>query len=229
MKKFFKALLKNTGYDLVKISSHDRKKHEAIYNKYKDFTMMPQDAYLATLEFTESIKHLRGCVVECGVWKGGMIAGMAEILGNNRKYFLCDSFEGLPDAKAIDGQSALDWQNNKTGKTYFDNCTANESFATKAMQLAGVDFKLVKGWFDTTLRVLNTEPIAFLRLDADWYDSMYCCLQNLYPRVIKNGVIIIDDYFVWDGCSKAVHTYLGQTSSRLYQTTGGVTYIIKND
>lgn len=44
--------------------------------------------------------------MECGVWRGGMIASISEILGNNREYYLFDSFEGLPQAKEIDGIAA---------------------------------------------------------------------------------------------------------------------------
>ena len=37
----------------------------------------------------------------------------------------------------------------------------------------------------------------------------------LVPRLAKGGVIIVDDYRVWDGCSRAVHDYLSETKSTL--------------
>jgi hypothetical protein len=36
------------------------------------------------------------------------------------------------------------------------------------------------------------------------------CLEYLFPKVIKGGLIILDDYHVWDGCSKALHDYLSK-------------------
>jgi hypothetical protein len=30
--------------------------------------------------------------------------------------------------------------------------------------------------------------------------------------VAKNGLVIIDDYYSWDGCSRAVHDYLSANS-----------------
>ena len=47
--------------------------------------------------------------------------------------------------------------------------------------------------------------------------------------VVKGGMILIDDYFIWDGCSRAVHDYLSKTQStdRIRHTPEGVAYLIK--
>ncbi len=58
----------------------------------------------------DSRRHVKGCVVECGVWRGGMSAGMAEVLGPDREYFLFDRFEGLPPATGPDGVYAKTWR-----------------------------------------------------------------------------------------------------------------------
>jgi hypothetical protein len=60
-------------------------------------------------------------VIECGVWKGETIAGMAEVLGADREYFLFDSFQGHLDPQPIDGPAALAWKEDKGGPWYFDN------------------------------------------------------------------------------------------------------------
>jgi hypothetical protein len=47
---------------------------------------------------------------------------------------------------------------------------------------------------------------------------------------MPNGLIIIDDYYDWPGCARAVHEFLAETRSteRLRQTPGGqVAYMIK--
>ncbi|MEO8414424.1 MAG: hypothetical protein ABI472_12230 [Ginsengibacter sp.] len=72
--------------------------------------------------------------MECTVWRGGMIAGIASLLGKGRDYYLFDSFEGLTDVQEIDGKSAARWQSNKTFHDYFDNCRAEISFATEVMR-----------------------------------------------------------------------------------------------
>lgn len=206
------------------------KKYATLYSKNMEYTMIDEKTYLNNLKIAEKAKKISGDIVECGVWRGGMIAGIAEILGTKEKYFLYDSYEGLPDAKEIDGASALDWQSNSEGEHYHDNCKAEISFANQAMSKTGVDFELIKGWFDHTIPNHKHEKISLLRLDADWYDSTIVCLKHLFPKVVSGGIIIIDDYYVWEGCSKAVHDYLSEIKSncRIYQMDNKVAYIIKN-
>ena len=77
------------------------------------------------------------------------------------------------------------------------------------------DYAIHKGWFNTTLTAFQAEDgIAILRLDADWYDSTIECLEHLFPQVNGGGLILIDDYYTWEGCSKAVHDYLSRHKSR---------------
>jgi len=199
--------------------------------KYRAYSMVPVAAYVNNLDLSKKVRNVPGCVVECGVWRGGQIAGIAETLGKSRTYFLFDSFEGLLPAQTIDGKSALHWQQNTDGPGYYDNCKAEMRWAEAAMQKTGCpDFQLVKGWFQDTLPTFQfNQPIALLRLDADWYDSTMTCLEHLFPKVAPGGIVIIDDYHTWDGCSRAVHDYLSrqQRIERIAQYRDNVCYIVK--
>jgi O-methyltransferase len=178
-------------------------------------TMIPPDAYVDNLRLAQRVAGISGAVVECGVWRGGMAAGIAKTLGPGRDYVLFDSFEGLPPAREIDGQAAIAWQRDTTSPEYFDNCRAEMSAAWSAMRAAGIsEPDLRKGWFEETVPLFaaTETPIALLRLDGDWYDSTLVCLQNLFPLVVESGIVIIDDYGTWDGCTKAVHAYLAENS-----------------
>ena len=189
-------------------------KYTWIYLRFRHYTMIPHGIYTTNLRVAISASSVQGAIVECGTWKGGMIAGMATLLGRQRDYYLFDSFEGLPPAELIDGKGAIEWQQNTESPYYFDNCTASEIDAAMAMSLAGIaDASLVKGWFEDTLpRATFPNGIAILRMDADWYKSTSQILESLFPFINENGLIIIDDYFVWDGCSKAVHDYLSENN-----------------
>jgi len=189
-----------------------KSRYKRIFEKYRNFTMVPFENFAANLELCEKFKDTEGCVVECGVWRGGMSAAMTEVLGNSRTYYLFDSFEGLPDAKEIDGEEALQWQKDKNAPNYFNNCTAEIEFAQKAMSLSKADkVEIIKGWFNETLPFAKIiEPIAVLRLDGDWYDSTMDCMENLYPKVVEGGLVLMDDYYFWDGFSKAIHDYLSK-------------------
>lgn len=213
----------------IKSRKYKKTKAELIYEKYRSFSMITSEVYIDNLLLCEGINNLEGCIVECGVWRGGMIAGIYEYLTKKRSCFLFDSFEGLPEVKEKDGEAAKIWQKTNDG-VGLDNCKAEISFAEKAMELSkSKTHTIIKGWFDTTLPNTEiSEPIAILRLDGDWYDSTIICLENLYPLVAENGIIIIDDYYAWDGCSRAVHDYLSKNNLplRISESRNGVCYII---
>jgi hypothetical protein len=183
-----------------------------IYRRYRDFTMITPSLFARNLALCATRAPASGCIVECGVWRGGMSAGMADTIPG-RLHVLFDSFEGLPPVQDIDGEAAVSWQRNTSSPHYVDNCRAERGYAERAMRMSAAKrFKLVEGWFSDTLATFTPEePIAVLRLDGDWYDSTLQCLSALYPHVMRGGLIIIDDYFTWDGCARAVHDYLSRT------------------
>ena len=197
-------------------NSREERALSSIYERYKPFTMLPVGTYKANLRVVQENQQTPGCIVECGVWKGGMSAGMAHLLGPERSYFLFDSFEGLPPAQvALDGDAAVAYQADPTGDSYHNNCTASQEDAEAAMRLSGAKHvTLVKGWFENTVPDFSPPtPIAILRLDGDWYASTMTCLRALVPHLAPGAVVIIDDYSAWDGCSRAVHDFLSQTQS----------------
>ena len=205
---------------------------ESIYSRFREFTMIPKNLYLDNLKIAEKARNLEGDVVECGVWRGGMVAGIAELFRADKNYYLFDSFEGLPPAKDIDGVAAKEWQKNPDGEFYNDNCKAEIDFAIKAMDQTGASYKCIKGWFSETLKDISfIGQISLLRLDGDWYESTMECLTALFPKVVEGGIIIIDDYYAWTGCSRAVHDYLSsiQSASRIWMSSECVAYIVKTE
>jgi hypothetical protein len=193
--------------------------------------MILRPTFIDNLKLCQKYSSIEGCVVECGVWRGGMIAAIADIYKDNKKYYLFDSFEGLPPVKEVDGESAKNWQSNKNSKWYFDNCKADVEDAKKAMDMSGVkNYKIFKGWFSDTLANFSlNEKISILRLDGDWYDSTMECLNYLYKHVAEGGLILIDDYYTWDGCAKAIHDFLSNNKipARIHESENGVCYLIK--
>jgi O-methyltransferase len=211
-------------------------KFELIYKKYSDYTMISKNIYIDNLKLIEvhfKFFNLNQSIIECGVWRGGMIAGIADILGPEYCYHIFDSFEGLPDAKEIDGESAIKWQLDKESINYHNNCSAEQELVESVIKMSlAKKYYFYKGWFETTLPLNknNIGQISLLRLDGDWYESTMTCLENLYPLIQYNGIIIVDDYFDWDGCCKAIHDYLSKIKSKSrIRTNGNLMYIIKID
>ncbi|MER7763278.1 TylF/MycF/NovP-related O-methyltransferase [Streptomyces sp. NPDC097619] len=202
----------------------DRERHR----RFSPYTLLTEDLFCDNLALVrERLRDLEGAVVECGTWKGGVAAAMVEVGGPDREYHFYDSFEGLPPATATDGEDALTWQSRTDDPLYFDNLrTDAESFRKLLAELPvpAPRTHVHEGWFADTVPSYAGGPIAVLRLDGDWYDSTTECLEHLYPKVRADGIVILDDYDAWDGCSRAVHDYLSRTDStariRRYGETG---------
>lgn len=211
---------------------------DSVYATVSHYTMVPRPQFGSNLHLALRAGEVPGAIVECGCWRGGQIAGIAKILGNDREYWLFDSFEGMPPAQENDGHSdddggisAIEWQKLPHG-----NNTAGEEFAIRAMAKVGItNYHLVKGWFEDTLPKAHfPEGIALLRLDADWHDSTMLALEHLFPQVNEGGFIIVDDFFTWSGCAKAVYEYLVRhdraeriTTEGAWWLGAGVCFLIK--
>lgn len=196
-------------------------RYAAAYWRFRSRTLVGRDAYLANLYLVD--KHLAepaladGCVVECGTWRGGMAAGLALIGGFDRDYFFFDSFEGLPPATAEDGADAASWQAHRDGTPYHDNCIASidEFMATMGrVALPSARLHVHKGLFEATLPRANVPPVAVLRLDADWYESTMLCLEYFWDRMLPRALVLIDDYYAWEGCRKAMHAFLARRGAK---------------
>ena len=200
-------------------------KVKQILQQVRPYSMVPD----AGIEFLIRAVHhvlerqIPGDFVECGVWQGGCSAAIKlaepsiELSVPQRQLHLFDSFEGLPQVQPIDGPMAYQWQQAVNVPTYYDNCAAalelvQQNFAQLGLLKESVCFH--KGWFENTIPAFvknHTDfKISLLRLDGDWYESTKVCLNYLYPLVSEKGVVIIDDYYAWDGCAVAVHEYLGK-------------------
>ena len=215
--------------------SLSQKKYLTYYETFKNYTMVRPNTYISNLQLVDKYfdSSLNGHIVECGSWKGGMIAGISKLIGNGHFYYVFDSFEGLPPAQTIDGEKALSWQSDTSSDLYYDNCRAEQKDVEKALSIAGItNYRLVKGWFNESLTEFPaSEKISLLRLDGDWYDSTLQCLEALFPKVSEGGLVIIDDYYAWQGCAQAVHDYLSNNSLsyRIRQFNNDVAFIIKQD
>src|SRR5262249_59574584 len=100
--------------------------------------------------------------------------------------------------------------------------------ATRLATTARIALK--QGWFSDTLPQFRpAAPIAVLRMDGDWYDSTLCILEHLWPQLAPEALVIVDDYYDWDGCARAVHDFLSREgrSERIQQSwTGGIAHLV---
>lgn len=184
------------------------------------FTMVGRGALVDLGRMVRAVLtfDIPGDLVECGVWRGGASFLMADLLrraeATDRKVWLFDSFEGLPPPRPVDGPAALAYVQNTDSPDYYDNCRASlEEVRRTAAELGVAAYtEVIKGWFEQTLPLFRERlgPIAILRIDGDWYSSVRCCLENLLDQVVEGGLVVVDDYYAFDGCRLAVHEFFSE-------------------
>lgn len=200
----------------------------ALVESVSEFTMTTAENRWATLKAARYVHAagLPGAVVECGVWRGGMMMVAAKALlalNAPRDLWLFDTFAGMTKPTAHDthdgGVPALpSWAADQRGGRN-DWCYASADDVRRNLASTGYPMervRLVEGPVETTLRSKELpDAISVLRLDTDFYESTAAELEVLYPRLAPGGVLIVDDYGHWSGARKAVDEYLARTGEAL--------------
>lgn len=165
-----------------------------------------------------------GDLVETGVFHGGTTVLMARVLHNlssSRVLWACDSFKGLPRAQAQDSGNCswLPGLSGRSGSVRRRSCgrgtlgryTSPRSTVERALHAEHLSqyVRIVPGWFHETLPPHGLTSIAFLRLDGDTFNGTYEALQRLYPRVVKGGIVYVDDAGSFRGAAVALDAYFG--------------------
>lgn len=156
--------------------------------------------------------NIEGAYVECGVYMGGSIMNMALTQLNYAKLvhiYLYDTFEGMTPPGDFDvnyrgvSASKILKRPSKRGICSLEQVKKNVSLTGYPQEF----FHFRKGDVTVTLKEKVPEKISLLRLDTDWYESTKIELESLYPRLVKGGVLILDDYGYWKGARKATDDY----------------------
>lgn len=137
-----------------------------------------------------------GDLIEAGVWRGGASILMRGVLAAHdepdRRVFVADSFQGLPEPDAerypLDAAD-LNYAEEELA-VGVDEVRAN----FERYGLLDDRVRFLEGWFRDTLPALAAETFAVVRLDGDLYESTMDGLVNLYPRLAVGGYLIVDDY-----------------------------------
>jgi hypothetical protein len=73
----------------------------------------------------------------------------------------------------------------------------------------------IKGKVEDTIPGTCPDRIALLRLDTDFYESTYHEFVHLYPSLVDQGVLILDDYGTWQGAKEATEQYFKEKGINL--------------
>jgi hypothetical protein len=210
-------IFENMDFLFKDISESDKQ----ILKDVKAYTMTSPERVFAVLDAVRYVlkNEVGGSIVECGVWRGGTMMAVAHLLRMHNNFekdlYLFDTFEGMPLPTDVDadfhGRKAKSkFLAEKRSDDSSDWCYA--SLSEVQTNLESTDYPKEKvhyavGKVENTVPAQAPETISILRLDTDWYESTKHELIHLYPRLVRGGVLIIDDYGHWQGARKAVDEY----------------------
>jgi hypothetical protein len=128
---------------------------------------------------------------------------------------------------------------DKEHRTKFVESAGLESIgANQLMEVLGhkkchVSVELVAGNIcESVPEYVRSNPkleISLLNLDTDIYEPAVTILENLYPHLKSGGILLLDDYNVFPGETKAVNEYFAgqQVEIKKFDFAATPCYIVK--
>lgn len=186
------------------------------------------------------VREIPGEIVECGVFKGTSLVRFAifqKLFGAQlpKKIIGFDTFGKYPKTQFS--------QDKNPRKKFIDAAGEYSIFKTQLMRVLKhkklhTFVELVKGDIIKTVpSYLNSHPelkISLLNLDVDIYEPSVTVLEYFYPRIVKGGILILDDYGklsdeTFPGETKAVNDYFKNQNIKIKKFPFCATprYIIK--
>lgn len=176
------------------------------YQLGADRTLVSPDRCFIIFSLLNQATHVSGNIWECGVYKGGTAAMIANFLKDSRSsksLYLFDTFKGMPKTDAD-----RDW--HKEGDF-------SDTSIEAVREYVGCQDVCVyrKGFIPESFAGLEGETIALAHIDVDIYQSIIDCLNFIWPRLSVGGFVIFDDYG-WASCPgarRAVDDYFIHTTA----------------
>ena len=203
---------------------------------YLNVTPKRLSKLITRLDLYRKIINLRGEIVECGVFKGASLMQFIKLRSIietpfSRKIIAFDTFGNFPNAINKGDIKVLGSFIKEAG----NNSIGEEQFLNKLKDLKIEDnIELIKGnLLDTASSYLLKNPglkISLLHIDVDLYESTKCVLENFFPYVVKDGVVILDDYGAFPGANKAIDEYFERNNIAIKQlaNSNAISYIVKD-
>jgi hypothetical protein len=150
-----------------------------------------QDGSAARLDFLYHMAEILSqnedndwAVAEAGVYRGEFAKEINKCF--KKKIFLFDTFEGFDERDFANEESKSFVKAGHFGNTSVELVLNRFQYPENAI--------VRKGYFpETTVGI--EEKFGFVSLDMDLYKPIYEGLRFFYPKLIRGGCILVDDYF----------------------------------
>lgn len=186
--------------------------------KNTDFLQQVSDSETKIiLDLLDKTAATDGDIVELGCYRGDTSLLLQRKIEKdshfaNKKLWIYDSFEGLPQKSAFDASAAGD--SFQAGKLYVSKKDVVMRFKKAGLKIP----RIRKGFFEN----LDTssdlpEKISFAFLDGDLYQSIKTSLELVWDKLTSGAIVVVHDYNNPElpGVTKAVDEWLNAHSGKL--------------
>jgi hypothetical protein len=173
-------------------------------------------------ELYKKVYQLDGDILEFGVFKGTSLiqwASFREILNRSQKQKIIgfDTFDKFPETNFEEDRGLRKQFVNEAGLNSISKIDLEKIFKSKEIK----NFELIEGDILKTLpnyiKQNSDLRVALLHIDVDIYEPTKVILDELYEKVIDGGIIILDDYKVFPGETKAVDDFVKNKDIKIQQ------------
>lgn len=185
----------------------------------------------------ESVKKrkLGGLYIEAGCALGGSTIVISKLKPSSDPFNVYDVFDMIPEPTSEDTQDVKErYKTISEGKssgikgdTYYGYMDNLYQVVEENLEKFGIDtdtekVSLIKGLLQDTMDI--QEKVVFAHIDVDWFEPVKVSLDRINQYLVPGGIIVLDDYFDWGGCRKAVDQFLSENQGRFHidKNLGGV-------
>lgn len=192
LKIIIQKMFRLFGLELIRIRGRlispweDDSEFLSLVNQMSGRSLIDNKRLYILMQFAKYAATLgKGDAAEFGVYRGGSALLISKVLEKAKPviiFHLFDTFAGMPKTDpAKDHHKEADF--------------SDVSFEEVSTFLSGCKNIIVhRGIFEENILQTDIESLCFVHVDCDIYKSVIDCCHFIYPRMVRGGVVIFDDY-----------------------------------
>ena len=172
-------------------------------------------AYL--LQLIDNVLNLEGDILEIGCYRGStscVIVNYFNKLNVSKKLYFLDTFEGFNYKEA---KNSIDkkWYGTHEAEGYE---IIKQRILTRNTE--GINVHVIKSNIFDENSLNFTDSISLVSIDVDMYEAVYESLLKVEHKLVKNGIIVCEDYGhlpALIGANAAVDEFLNNTKTKFFK------------
>lgn len=131
----------------------------------------------------------QGDLIECGVNRGGMARSILSYCSgqlDNKRFFLLDTFDGIPDSILTQRERSHD----ELFKKSYSECYQSVVETFRRFPNAYP----IRGLVPETLDQVDSRQFCFIHIDMNNASSEIAAAEYLWPLLVDGGIMLLDDY-----------------------------------